>query len=177
MNYILNMNQFFDALISLAPAIIVFATSYFLLKEFFFQESKRRESAVGNESVRVTLPLRLQAYERIVLFLERITPNQLVTRLLDNSLNAREFHRLLVKTINEEFNHNVSQQVYISPSAWEMVKSAKEKTITQVNSTFGSLPDGASALDLSQKILETNLEGMVTVKALGFIKEEARKLF
>lgn len=171
------MNQLVDLIVGLVPAIIVFATSYFLLKEFFFQESKRRERSASNESVRITLPLRLQAYERIVLFLERITPNQLVTRLLDNSVSAREFHRLLVRTINDEFNHNISQQLYISSSAWELVKSAKEKTITQINSAYNSLAEGASSLDLSQKILETNLEEKVTAKALAFIKEEVKKLY
>ena len=171
------MDQLINALINLAPALVVFAVSYFLLKEFFYQESKKREMKAGDESVRVTLPLRLQAYERIVLFLERITPNQLVTRLLDNSFTAREYHRVLVKTINEEFNHNISQQLYVSSAAWELVKSAKEKTVTQVNSAYGSLPEGASALDLSQKILETNLEEMVTAKALKVIKDEARKLY
>jgi len=171
------MDQLINALINLAPALIVFAVSYFMLKEFFFQESKRRNRSESNDNVKVTLPLRLQAYERIVLFLERITPNQLVTRLMDSNLTAREYHRILIKSINEEFNHNISQQLYVSSGAWEMVKSAKEKTITQVNSAYGSLGDGATALDLSQKILETNLEQMVTVKALNFIKEEVRGLY
>ncbi len=171
------MNQLINLILGLAPALIIFAIVYFLLKEFFFQESKRRERSSTNESVKITLPLRLQAYERIVLFLERITPNHLVTRLLDNNMTAREFHRLLVKTINEEFNHNISQQLYISSGAWELVKSAKEKTITQVNSTFAALGDYATALDLSQKILETNLEEMVTAKALAYIKDEVRLLY
>jgi hypothetical protein len=171
------MDQLVNALISLSPALIVFAVSYFLLKEFFYQENKRRERSTTTDSVKVILPLRLQAYERIVLFLERITPNQLVTRLMDSNLTAREYHRVLIKSINEEFNHNISQQLYVSSGAWEMVKSAKEKTITQVNSAYGSLGDGVTALDLSQKILETNLEEMVTFKALNFIKEEVRGLY
>ncbi len=171
------MDRFIDLVLGIAPSLIVFAVVYFLLKEFFYQETRRRERSASNQSLNVVLPLQLQAYERIVLFLERITPNQLVTRLLDNRLNARDYHRLLVNAINEEFNHNISQQLYVSSGAWELVKSAKEKTITQVNSAFNTLGEGSTSLDLSQKILETNLEEMVTSKALAYIKDEVKLLY
>jgi len=171
------MDQLLNALLSLAPALVVFATAYLLLKEFFYQESKKRETKGGNEGLNVTLPIRLQAYERIVLFLERINPNQLVMRLMTSNISALELHSLMLKTIQEEYNHNLSQQLYVSGSAWELVKSAKEKTIAHINSCLALVGGGATSTELSQKILESDVEKIATNKALNFVKEEAKSLF
>lgn len=171
------MNSIIDALHYTIPSVVVFFTAYFLFKEFLQLDKNRRMQELKSERVRISLPIRLQAYERIILFLERISPNNLVMRLHKPDMSAGEFHRLLVHTIREEFSHNLSQQLYISIPAWEKVKNAKEEMIRQINTSVAQLDDTATALDLSNKLLELSVEKLATKKALDFLKGEAAKVF
>ncbi|HSV87250.1 MAG TPA: hypothetical protein VLH61_01255 [Bacteroidales bacterium] len=159
------------------PALIVFLTAYFLLKEFFVNENKRREVDFRLEKLRVTLPLRLQAYERIILLLERISPANLVMRVHQSGMSASEFQRLLVQTIRDEYNHNLSQQLFVSSGVWEMVKSAREEMIRQVNISATQLDESASSVELSNKLLEMSVDKMATRRAIDFLKEEVRRNF
>lgn len=157
------------------PAVIVFITAYFLLKEFFYQESKKRELDVKLEKVKITLPVRLQAYERIILFLERISPTNLVMRVHQQGMSSAEFQKVLVQTIRDEYTHNLSQQLYVSSKAWDLVKTAREEMIRQINTSAAQLDEKATSIDLSNKLLEMSMEKMATKKALDFLKEEARQ--
>lgn len=171
------MNQIFEVIMYTLPAVVVFLAAYFLLKEFFYQESKKREIDIKIEKVKIALPVRLQAYERIVLFLERISPANLVMRVHQPGASSAELQRVLVQTIRDEYSHNLSQQLYISPKAWEMVKTAREEMIRQINTSAAQLPAEATSTDLSNKLLEMSIEKLATQKALDFLKEEARKNF
>ena len=171
------MNSLIEALRYTIPSVVVFLTAYFLFKEFLQVDKNRRIQELTAERVRISLPVRLQAYERIILFLERISPNNLVMRLHKPEMTAVEFHRLLVHTIREEFSHNLSQQLYISIPAWEKVKSAKEEMIRQINTSFAKMDEKATATDLSNKLLELSVEKLATRKALDFLKGEAAKVF
>jgi hypothetical protein len=159
------------------PAVIVFLAAYFLLKEFFFQESKKREIDIKLEKIKLSLPIRLQAYERIILFLERISPANLVMRVHKPGLSAADFQKTLVQTIRDEYTHNLSQQLYVSPKVWEMVKSAREEMIRQINTSAAQLTEEATSTDLSNKLLEMSMEKLATKKALDFLKDEARQNF
>jgi len=159
------------------PALVVFLTAYFLLKEFFVHENKRRDVDFRLEKLRTTLPLRLQAYERIIMLLERISPANLVMRLHQQGMNASEFQKLLVQTIRDEFNHNLSQQLFVSKGAWELVKAAKEEMIRQINISATQISDNASSVELSNKLLEMSVEKMATRRAIDFLKEELKTNF
>ncbi len=159
------------------PSVVVFLTAYYLLREFFQNQSRQRKFDLMAEKIRISLPLRLQAYERIILLLERISPNSLVMRVHQPGLSVKEFQQLLIKSIRDEFSHNLSQQLYVSIQAWEMVKNAKEEMIRQINTSAARLSDKATATDLSNKLLEMSVEKLATRRALDFLKEEARKNF
>ncbi len=130
------------------------------------------------ESRRITLPLRLQAYERIVLFLERIQPANLVIRVQKSEMSARELQLALVRTIREEFNYNLSQQVYMSPTAWEMIKNAREESISIINRASSKLDSQDDVSALVRAIFDISLENenLATAAALNYIKDEARLL-
>lgn len=159
------------------PAVVVFITAYFLLKEFFHQEGKKRELDIRLEKVRISMPIRLQAYERIILFLERISPSNLVMRVHQPGLGNAEFQKMLVQTIRDEYTHNLSQQLYVSPQAWEMVKTAREEMIRQINTAAAQLDEKSTSYDLSNKLLEMSMEKLATKRALDFLKDEARQNF
>jgi hypothetical protein len=171
------MYQILDALRYTLPSVIVFLTAYFLLKEYFHHESQKRQSERINEKIRISLPLRLQAYERIILFLERISPQNLIMREHRGDLSAQEFQQQLVHSIREEYSHNLSQQLYISITAWEMVKNAREEIVMQINTAASQLHENATARDLSNILLSMSVEKLATRKALDFLKEEARRNF
>ncbi len=157
------------------PAVVVFFTAWYILKEFFNQETQNRRMRLLEEKQKLSMPVRLQAYERIVLLLERISPGNLVMRVQKPDMSLKNYQKLLVQTIRDEYDHNLSQQLYVSLEAWEKVKAAKEEMLRQINTSAGKLQEDATSTDLSKKMLEMSVEKSATRKALDFVKTEARK--
>lgn len=161
------------------PAAIVFITAWMLLKAFLENEHKRRLLEMKMERQGMISPVRLQAYERIVLLLERISPGSILMRVASPGMSAFQLQTTLIQTIREEFEHNLSQQIYVSSSAWELTRSAKEETIKLVNLAASRLNDGAGATELSTLILEMsmNQDRSASATAIEFIKNEVRTNF
>ncbi len=159
--------------------IFVFGGAFFLLWYYLKQTRRPVPVAAVNHDHATILPLRLQAYERFVLFLERIHPSNLVLRLTSQELTAWQLQSLLVRTIREEFEYNLSQQLYISENSWELVKNAKEETVAMINNASSGLPEGAMAGDLVKMIFEVTISrGKLPVEtALEEIKRELQRLF
>jgi hypothetical protein len=171
----------FDLLKIILPALIVAGSIFYLIQQYLEKEQQRRLLELRLQTSKETLPLRLQAYERVTLLLERITPNNLLVRLNSSGQTAPEFHRLLVTEIRAEYEHNLSQQLYMSPDVWDQVKSAKEAILTMVNKAYHGLPtpQQARGTELAKRILETIItdEADPTTQALNAIKREAMGLF
>lgn len=147
---------------------------WFLVKKYFEQEERKRhvQSIIKNQEL--ITPLRLQACERIILFLERISPDSLLLRFNRPSYNCKQLQTELINSIRAEYEHNISQQLYISVTGWEMVKMAKNNIIHLINTTAEGLrPDDPSA-NLSMAIMEAvrRLPKNYTSEALKRIKEE-----
>jgi len=172
-----------DALIEftkiLLPAGLVLYAMYITVRSFLFKEIERSRIEVQNKNTGVVLPIRLQAYERIVLFLERITPNNLVSRLNVTKMQAREFQQMMLKEIRDEYNHNVSQQVYMSENVWEMVKNAKEDLIISINQSAEKMKEESTSLDLAKQLFDDIIEKEVDpiTLALHELKDEIRQSF
>jgi hypothetical protein len=98
--------------------------------------------------------LQLQAYERLILLSERIALPSLVNRLNSQGLSSREMQGLLAETIRQEFDHNITQQIYVSQEAWDAVKNLKEQNIFIINQVASFLPPDSTATDLSKSLLE-----------------------
>ncbi|GAB3832235.1 DUF7935 family protein [Hymenobacter jeollabukensis] len=163
------------------PALIVAGTVYYLIQQYLEKDRQRRLIELRLESSKTTLPLRLQAYERIILLLERITPNNLLVRLSSAGQTAPEYHRLLIQEIRAEYEHNLSQQLYMSPEAWAQVRQAKEGIVTLINKAYQSLPNQQQArgTELAKRVLEALLtdEADPTTAAIDAVKREAVGLF
>jgi hypothetical protein len=165
-----------NAILYVLPSVVVFLTAWLILKAFFKQENENRRLKLLEDKQKLTLPVRLQAYERVVLFLERISPGNLVMRVHKANLGVKQFQQLLIQNIRDEYDHNLSQQLYMTSDAWGKVKAAKEEMIRQVNMSAAALPAEATSTDLSQKVLEMSLEKSATKHALEFVKDEARQI-
>ena len=161
------------------PARIVFLTTDLTLSKMLNNERNRlKAEAVLNNQKYIT-PIRLQAYERMVLLMERISPQSLIMRTQRQNITNQELQSSLLKTIRSEFEHNMAHQLYISDKAWEMVRMAKEDCIKFINQTaLQTKPDGNS-LQLCKLILENTMDRDTdpTTKAINYLKEEIRTLF
>lgn len=130
------------------------------------------------ETLRVVTPIRLQAYERMALFLERISPSSLVMRCYQPGMDLRLLQGVMTKNIRDEWEHNLSQQVYISPEAWTRIREAKEEMIGLVNSAAAVLEPDADPTTLAAKIFATAAKnGGPAEPALDFLKAELRQLY
>ena len=143
-----------DVLILLIPLAGMLLITYLLLQHFFNKQLKESEKELINQKAKTYLPLKIQAYERAILFLERIDPNNLIIRIHKPTMNASKLHLEILKQIREEYNHNMSQQIYISPKSWAELIKGKQETIQIANTAFGQLKNDANAIELSTKIFE-----------------------
>ncbi|HRU57484.1 MAG TPA: hypothetical protein P5190_09620 [Bacteroidales bacterium] len=167
-----------DILLVTIPSLIVFFTAYFLLRNLIRNDQDKRKQEIILQSNRTITPIRLQAYERLVLFLERISLESLIIRVHSPGMTAAQLQANLLTTIRSEFEHNLSQQIYVSPQAWEVVKNARSNIVKLINTEFEKLPENATGIDFSRKLLEKvmELEKEPTKAAVEFVKSEAARL-
>lgn len=174
MNYLLEILKFALA------GLIIFFTAWFFVKTYLDQRLNFRILDSRREALKHTLPLRLQAYERTVLFLERVNPANLLIRLHVPGMSAREMQGIIISDIRAEYQHNISQQIYVRDNTWNVVKKIKEDTIGLVNSAVHALPEQATSADLSKSIL-VHLAGLETESpydiALNIVKQDVQSLF
>ncbi|MDB5006628.1 MAG: hypothetical protein JWQ84_2947 [Mucilaginibacter sp.] len=153
--------------------------AFYLIKPYLDRDEKIQllefKKAVSNQ----TLPLRLQAYERLVLFIERVNPANMLIRLNGPAYNAHELYSLIVEDIRNEYQHNITQQIYVSARAWSVVKRVKEDTLGIVNNAIRTLPETASGLDLSKTILSnlSSLEDNPYDIGASLLRKDLEELF
>lgn len=138
--------QLFNLLIGFAIAIIGVLVYYWVSGK---KSKKVSESTSNKESH----SLQLQAYERLTLLSDRIALPNLISRLPQEGLAAADYQLLLLKNIREEFDYNITQQIYVTPESWQAVKKLKEKNMLIINQVAQTMPPGSSALDLSRSLL------------------------
>jgi hypothetical protein len=161
------------------PSIFLLLLCYMMLSNFMENEEKRRSYFLKKETQKSALPIRLQAYERVSMFLERITPERLLLRVSSKGLSVQQYRRLLVDSIKLEFEHNLSQQIYMSEEAWKLIVRSKSATVGIINNVAEELDPKADGVQLSKTLLNRTMEmeSYPTRKALGFLKAEVRRDF
>ena len=161
------------------PAVLVLLVVKYMndnqVKKMKLAESKE----LKQEVIKTHLPLKLSAYERAVLFLERISPENLLIRITAANKNAAFFRQELVNEIKTEYEHNLVQQLYISESGWNALVSAKNEIINVVNLSYQELEEGADGLALGKIILTkcSEWKEIPTHKASFVLKSDIRQLF
>jgi len=173
------MDVFFNSLQYTIPAIVVLITSYLLIKQFFEKEYRQQKHELLLNNQKIITPIRLQAYERMVLLLERISPENLLTRVYVPGMTVKDMKSMAIQNIKSEFDHNLSQQVYISAKSWELIKMAKENLIKLLNLAANKFEDKSPASEYSKMVLQMyfNVEEPPLTVALTNLKEEFAELF
>ena len=174
-----SVNSIWEILKIVLPAIIVFLTAYFLFRDMLENSQKQREFEFRVKNRNKVTPVRLQAYERLALLLERISPQSLLMRVSVNDINAFDYHQQLLSHIRQEFEHNFSQQIYVSAILWETIRGARENLIGIINRSAEEVDNEAPALALSKKIIENYIDedNQPVVVAMNELKKEVGKLF
>ena len=170
--------MFAEILKIVLPALLVFLAGYLALVAMIKNDANRRKSELVFNNIKVTLPIRLQAYERLILLLERISPESIIVRVNKRDMLASDMQAALLGTIRAEWEHNLSQQLYVSNEAWEMVRNAKENIVKLINISSDRVNPNETALILSQKILETmvELDTNPVSYAVDFLKKEVKEI-
>lgn len=181
-----------DLVCYVVPSIAIFASVYIFTKKWdeIQREKLKTQRALGskqdasvnqpvvNENKKLYFPMQVDAYQRIVLFLERISPNNMVMRLNNPALPARVFQQILLDNIRSEYEHNLAQQIFISQDAWHLAKNSKDETIKIINMAATNLAPTAMCLDLSRAIFEitAQLNNQPTDRAIMYLKGELNKI-
>ena len=172
------MEALADILKITIPALIVFFTAWVLLRNMIKNDQDKRKQELILQNSRIVTPIKLQAYERIVLFLERISLESLLLRVSTPDISAQQLHSAMLNAIRSEFEHNLSQQIYMSQQAWEVVRNARSNMIKIINSEAGNLTPDASGMAFSKKLLEKimEIEQEPTRAAIDFVKAEIGRM-
>ncbi len=169
-------DQIFQLFAYLLPSVVTGAIAFYFFRMHTNNEEGRRRFLLHKDSQKDTLPVRLQAYERMALFLERIALNSLVVRVAPQGQDKAKYENLLIKQVESEFEHNLSQQIYMTDECWNVIKAAKSATIQIIRSAGMSESDTADKLreDILNKTLDKQSP---SATALSYVKKEIGDLW
>jgi len=164
-------------LVSLAVGVIALLIALYTF--YLVNDLRKRSAGKPDPNAYTSRPLQLQAYERLVMLAERIAIPNLVSRANQPGLDARQMQLLLLESVKQEYEYNTTQQIYVSPMAWEAIKNLKDQNMLMINQVGSSLPAEATGLDLNRRLLEFSMNSKkgalheIVMEALNF---EAKKL-
>ncbi|MDO7171276.1 hypothetical protein [Mariniflexile sp. AS56] len=170
-------NRLIDLFLFAIPSIITGIIAYHFFKEHIKNEDGKRRFLLKKELQVNALPMRLQAYERMVLFLERMAPSSLLIRIPPISSDKDAYESLIIQSIEQEYEHNLTQQVYISEKCWSIINASKNATIQLIRKA-----NSLEKTDTANKLREVVLTEMMDRRspsdaALSFLKEEVSDLW
>ncbi|HQV00409.1 MAG: hypothetical protein JNK61_12370 [Bacteroidia bacterium] len=169
----------FDILFYLVSPCLVMATTYIMLQKFFEREQRMQLFELKKNTQQHTLPLRLQAYERMVLYVERMMFNNLINRLNQSDFTVRQLQFSMINNLRDEYEHNVAQQLYMSSEIWMLIKQTKEETIRIIISIAENIDAEAPSAQLAKGLFEyiINNDYIKHQQTLDALKAEARQIF
>lgn len=172
------MDIVLDIIKLLIPSLAVVATVYIMLDKHFKQQLDLKKIEKELNSSQTSIPVKLQAYERLVLFADRIAINNLLLRLGSSGKTVRDFQMELIETIRSEYEYNMSQQIYVSNEAWQALIEAKEKTLIAINESAAKLNPKDSSVELIKLLFEDlqRYENPPTSEAIYLLKKEVTSM-
>lgn len=168
-----------DAAVLVIGGVVTVSAGYYLVRDDIRTYFKLKFSGRGEKNASPLLSLRLQAHERLIVFIERINPSNLFIRLHQPGISLTELQAILLNEIRSEYQHNITQQLYISSATWDVVRKLKDDTIAMVNNAVKNLPEDATGVDLSKKVLHhmAVIQSNPYDLTLDLIKKDIHQLF
>lgn len=146
---------------------------------FYVWNYRSAKKEAGKPPQKSNNPLQLQAYERLALFTERIKLESMISRVYMNGMSAKDMQQALQRNIKEEFEHNLSQQIYVNADIWQAITKMKDQNLYIINQLASMLPANANAMDLNKRILDltmSNPQATMNDLVLEALQFEAKKL-
>lgn len=174
------MEALLDVLKYTLPGLIVAGTAYYLLKTLLESQNRGTQLAQRNEALKITLPIRLQAYERLTLLCDRAAITNVLLRVRMTGMSAAELRGALLLAISQEFSHNTSQQLYVSDTLWQIITLAKDETLAAVSRAAEELDVQDNDEEFIARLLHSaDQQGYATPlqRAIIAIRTEAAQLF
>jgi len=173
----MDFDKFLELIFAVLPALIVGVVAYYFFKMHTDNEEGRRRYLIHKDAQKNAMPLRLQAYERLALFLERIDPAKLLIRITPQSSNKHDYEDYIVAQVEQEYEHNLTQQIYVSAECWNIITTAKNATIQTIRKTNMS-----ERVDTANKLREVMLTDLFDKQspssiALAHLKNEVSGLW
>jgi hypothetical protein len=172
----MNADKLLELMMYAVPSLITGAVAYYMFQSHFKDQQNTRKWLLLREKQKHSMPLKLQAYERLALFLERINPSKLLIRVAPIGDDKIDYQNLLIRHIEQEYEHNLTQQIYITDDAWVMILNAKNAIIQNIRKT--TLDSSIENADkLREKILSNLLDGeSASTVALTYLKTEVSQV-
>jgi hypothetical protein len=169
--------QIIEVLSYTLPSVITGAVAYYFFDLHTKNEEGRRRYLLHKEAQKNALPLRLQAFERMTLYMERINPTKLLIRIAPISQDKNDYENLIIAQIEQEFEHNLTQQIYISDECWTIIVTAKNATIQMIRKA--NMSDRVDSADKLREVLLNDLmeKQSPSSAALAYIKNEVGQLW
>lgn len=173
------MDWLVELLKYIMPAVVLLIGVWIVLNENGKRRDAKERYEIRTQAVSQLIPLRLQAYERAILFLERISPENLVLRVDPSGKGVRQFQLEMVRDIREEYEHNMSQQLYIGQEGWVAVVKAKEQILALINQSAANMGDKVPAQELGRRVIQNYMQAqpLPTHEAIKTLKGEVMGLF
>lgn len=173
----MEFEQFMNIFFSILPSVIIGLVAYYFFKMHTANEEGRRRYLIHKEAQKNAMPLRLQAYERMVLFLERINPAKLLIRITPQSSNKHNYEEYLIAQIEQEYEHNLTQQIYISAECWDIITTAKNATIQLIRKS--NMSDKVDSANKLREVMLTDLFDKQSPSsiAVAYLKNEVSGLW
>ncbi|MHA4893115.1 DUF7935 family protein [Pedobacter sp. PWIIR3] len=170
---------FYQVAVASLAGIIIVGFAYFLVRDKLNQYLKFKTTVVTEKDNSQLPGLRLQAYERLIIFVERINPANILIRLHQPGISVKVLQSMVINEINAEYQHNIAQQLYINSTTWNIIRKLKEDTQAMVGSAATGLPQDASGLDLSKRVLQhlAGLEENIYDLTIDLIKRDIQQQF
>ena len=173
------MNDFIEVLKYLMPLIVLLIAVLLILKHFSDKEKTKQRYDIILANNKLITPIRLQAYERVILLLERIKPDAVALRVQKSNFTAIQMQILMLETIRKEFNHNLSQQIYLSEETWSAIVNAKEQITRLINLTGTEMSKESKSAEFTRALIEmyNDFETKPIENTLRIVKKEALNFF
>lgn len=176
----MDLTHFFTQVAIFASGgIITVVAAYFLIKNDI-QNYFRFKTLTANKDNRTSLfPLRLQAHERLIVFIDRINPTNLLVRIHIQGIGVKELQTLILDEIKSEYQHNITQQLYVSAVSWNVVRKLKDDTIAMINNVVQGLPETATGVTISKKVLQhmSGMEENPYDLTINLLKKDIHQMF
>jgi hypothetical protein len=167
-------DKLLESIAYILPAVVTGLVAYYMFNGFIKQQDSEKKLELLSERKKDTLPIKLQAYERMLLFCERINPVKMLVRIKPLSENTHDYLQLLIANVEQEFEHNFVQQIYVSDDSWTAILATKNAIINKIKQVSET---SNSANDLRENVIIYYAKTLPpTDTAISFIKNEVKKL-